>query len=295
MPISDLSSFHLVFAFDQSIISFADCYPVRMTLIDHRKIVESIVKTIENEESVQGVFLSGSLINESKDQFSDIDLGIVSVNSQEAFEKSYSLRHGIIEAVGKPIDSLERGWENCKMMTALYGRTQFPPLGLEVDVIFSQLRHVSEQIPYADYEIVFDRSGMLRQALAKLSRRKPKEEVQKEIRLHLTSCPFYVHDALKAHERGDSPPFHMLLNEIRKLVFFAAAASRDQQVYGSKRGLKYLSASERLSFESSYYGFNKGTVQKLTDLYVAKLKELEVRYQVVPDVEKFQRTLKELL
>jgi predicted nucleotidyltransferase len=266
-----------------------------MSLIDHRKIIESIVKAIETEESVQGVFLSGSLIDENQDEFSDIGLGIASINSQEALEKSYSLRHAIMEAVGKPIDSLERGWENCKMIAALYGRSQFPPLGLEVDVIFSQLRHVSEQMPYADYEVVFDRSGTLRQALAKLSRRKPKEEVQKEIRLHLAWCPFYVHDALKACERGDSPPFHTLLDEIRKQVFFAAAASRGQQVCGSKRGLRYLSASERLAFESSYHGFNKGTVQKLTDLYVAKLKELEVRYQLGPDVEQFQRTLKELL
>lgn len=266
-----------------------------MTLIDHRKIVESIVKTIESEESVQGVFLSGSLIDGNKDKFSDIDLGIASINNEETFEKAYSLRHAIMEAVGKPISFLERGWENCKMIAALFGKSQFPPLGLEVDVIFSQLRHVSEQMPYADYEIVFDRSGALGQALAKLSRRKPKEEVQKEIRLHLARCPFYVHDALKACERGDSPPFHTLLDEIRKQVFFAAAASRDQQVYGSKRGLKYLSASERLAFESSYHGFNKGTVQKLTDLYVAKLKELEVRYQLGADVEQLQRTLKELL
>ena len=266
-----------------------------MTLIDHRKIVESIVKTIESEEIVQGVFLSGSLIDGNDDKFSDIDLGIASINNEETFEKAYSLRHAIMEAVGKPISFLERGWENCKMVAALFGKSQFPPLGLEVDVIFSQLRHVSEQMPYADYEIVFDRSGALGQAFAKLSRRKPKEEVQKEIRLHLAWCPFYVHDALKACERGDSPPFHTLLDEIRKQVFFAAAASRDQQVYGSKRGLKYLSASERLAFESSYHGFNKGTVQKLTDLYVAKLKELEVRYQLGSDVEQLQRTLKELL
>jgi predicted nucleotidyltransferase len=264
-------------------------------LIDHRKIVDSIVKTIENHESVQGVYLSGSLVNENKDQFSDIDIGIVSVNSHEDFEKGYSLRHDIINAVGKPINSLERGWDNCKMIAALYGKTEFPPLGLEVDVIFSQLRHVSEQMPFADYEVVFDRSGKLRGALAELDRGKPKEEVQKEIILHLAKCPFYVHDALKALERGDSPPFHVSLNEIRELVFFAAAASRGQQVYGSKRGLKHLSTGERLAFESSYYGFNKGTVQKLTDLYLAKLKELEVRYQIGLNVEQLQRTLKELL
>lgn len=266
-----------------------------MSLIDHRKIVESIVKTIESEESVQGVFLSGSLIDENKDQFSDIDLGIASINSHEALEQSYSLRHAIMDTVGKPVNFLERGWEHCKMVAVLYGKSQFPPIGLEVDVIFSQLQHVSEQMPYADYEVVFDRSGALKQALEKLNRRKPKEEVQREIRQHLTWCPFYVHDAIKAHERGDSPLFQTLLDEIRKLVFFAAAASRDGQVLGTKRGLKFLSAFERLAFESSYHGFNKGAIQKLTDLYVAKLKELEVRYQLGPDVEQFQRTLKELL
>lgn len=265
------------------------------TLINHQAIVKAIIDRVEPEQCVEGVFLSGSLVNANKDQLSDVDLGIASRNSSEDFNEAYSLRQDLMATVGQPTHFLERGWEHCRMIAILYGKSQFPPIGLEVDIIFSQLQHVSEQMPYADYDIVFDRSGRLRQELTKQSPRKPKEEVERELKQNLSWFPFYVHDALKADERGDSASFQSILEEIRKLVFSAAAVRRGAQVYGSKRALRYLSAIERTTVEFSYQAFNKSAIQKLTDLYLPILKDLELRYQIKEDVERFQGTLHGIL
>lgn len=265
------------------------------TLIDHQAIVKTIIDRIETEDCIEGVFLAGSLVDENKDRFSDVDLGIASGNSSRDFDAAYSLRQQIIAAVGHPVNSIERGWEHCRMIAVLYSKTQFPPIGLEVDTVFSELRYVSEQMPYATHEIIFDRSGRLKHELDKMGGKKPKNEAERELKQHLSRYPFYVHDAAKACERGDSALLQSMLDEMRKLVFFAAAVRRDKTVCGSKRGLKYLSAVERSTVESSYYGFNKETVQRITDLYLTTLKDLELRYEIKGEVEQFQKTLQEIL
>lgn len=86
-----------------------------------------------------------------------------------------------------------------------------------------------------------------------------------------------------------------MLDEMRKLVFLAAAVRREKQAYGSKRALKYLSAIERSTVESSYHEFNKGTVKRITDLYITALRDLELRYEIKGEVERFQKTLREIL
>jgi hypothetical protein len=100
---------------------------------------------------------------------------------------------------------------------------------LEIDIIFSQLRYVSEQMPYSEYRIILDRNGKLQPALAEMSQPKTRQEIESEIISHLKWFPFYVHDALTACKRGDEFQVQSLLEEIRKLVFFAAAARYGKQ------------------------------------------------------------------
>jgi len=260
-----------------------------------RTIVSSIVEQIKNSSSIEGVFLSGSLIDENKDRYSDIDLGIASRNSSESFRKAYSLRHRIVAAVGQPVQFIERGWEHCRMIATLYAKSQFPPNGLEVDVVFSQLKHVSEQMPYADYEVVFDRSGRLKRALDAIARRKPKREIERELKQQLNWFPFYVHDAVKAYKRRDLFNLQSLLEEMRKAIFFAAATQAGGQVYGAKRVFKFLSVAERQIIETSYRESTERTIQSLTESYVACLTALQSDYHIEQDVERFRASLRELI
>ena len=108
-------------------------------------------RPLQSYTSVQGVYLSGSLAGAQRDVFSDIDLGIASRNSPDDFQAGLraALDDHYLYWTAAPL--IERGWEHCQMVAALYGKSQFPPVGLEVDMAFSELQHVGEQMPYANY------------------------------------------------------------------------------------------------------------------------------------------------
>lgn len=262
--------------------------------MNRQEILTTITSRLATEPSVEGVYLSGSLANQDQDDFSDIDLGVATKNSAHAFDAVFSLRHQLIRIVGQPVHFLEREWGHCKMIAALYGKSRFPPIGLEVDIIFSQLQYVAEQMPWSEYKILFDRSK-LQPALAEISPPKPNQEVEEEIIQHLNWFPFYVHDAVKACRRRDWFQTQSLLEEMRKLIFFAAAARQGEQVYGAKRAYRYLSPAERQHLEESYRRSDESTAAQLTQIYVACLKDLQATYQIAENIERLQSTLRELL
>ena len=255
----------------------------------------AMIARLESISSVEGAFLSGSLVNEHRDEFSDIDLGLATKNSARAFDGTFALRHELIAAVGQPIHSLERGWGHCKMMAALFGKSRFPPIGLEIDIIFSRLRHVSEQMPHAKYRVVFDRRGRLQSALAGISPSKPRQEIEAEIIQHLQWFPFHVHDALKACQRNDVFQAQSVLEEMRKLIIFAAATRQGEPGYGSKRADRYLSTTERQILEASYRRSDENTVARLTQWYLECVTALPSNYRIRDKVENHKTALQDLL
>ncbi|HVO70889.1 MAG TPA: hypothetical protein VMT24_12640 [Aggregatilineaceae bacterium] len=263
--------------------------------MDQQEVVNRIVHPIENHPAVEGAYLCGSLVNEHRDRFSDVDVGIASGDSGGDIERAYTLREPMLAAIGTPVHVTERGWEHCRMIAALYGKTLFPPVGLEVDLVFSQLQHVSEQMPYAQYMILLDRHGELKRELDRIGRPRPNQVTAQEIRQHLKGLPFVVHDALKAHGRGDVFHFQSLLDELRTAVFFVAAARQGGQVFGSKHAARYLSAAERQAIEASYREFSRQTLEHLLDLYLSHLEAIRSEYGLETDVAHFQTALRELV
>jgi predicted nucleotidyltransferase len=263
--------------------------------MNYQKVLDVLVNKLATFPGVEGAFLAGSLANQFQDEFSDIDLGVATKNSAETCSETFALRHHLITVVGEPTHFLERGWEHCKMIAALYGKPQFPPIGLEIDIIFSQLRYVSEQMPYSEYRIVLDRNGKLQPKLAKIGQSKPSQDIEKEIAQHLKWFPFYVHDARKACRRSDGFQVQSLLEEMRKLIFFAAATCHGNQVFGSKRAYRYLSIAERQTVEQSYHRSDENTVAQLARLYLECLAELQLKYPITDNVESAKIALQELL
>jgi hypothetical protein len=263
--------------------------------MDWQVIIGLIVRQIEERPSVEGVYLSGSLANANRDAFSDLDLGIASGNSAADFEQVFALKDQILAAIGQPLHRIERGWDHCKLIAALYGKSLFPPIGLEVDVVFSQLQYVAEQMPYADYVILYDREGGLKRALDRIGHHKPEDEIAQEIRSHLRGCPFFVYDALKAYERQDLCSFQSLLEEMRKGIFYVASLRGGNPIYGSKRVFRHLSAAERQGIENSYHRFSRETVEQLADLFTGCLAGVQSNYRLEPDVQQLRSCLREIL
>ena len=54
-----------------------------------QEALTSIVARLETVSSIEGAFLSGSLINKDQDDFSDIDMGIATKNSVKAFNDAF--------------------------------------------------------------------------------------------------------------------------------------------------------------------------------------------------------------
>lgn len=260
-----------------------------------QETLTSMFSKLETVSSVEGVFLAGSLVNEYQDDFSDIDLGIATKNSAKAFDGTFALRYELITSVGQPNHYLERGWGNCKMIAALFGKSQFQPIGLEIDIIFSQLKHVSEQMPHSKNRVLLDRNGLLKSELARISPSRPSQEIENELAHHLNCFPFYAHDALKACKRNDVFQAQSLLEEMRRLIFFAAATRQGAQVYGSKRAYRYLSKTEQQILEESYHRTNENMVAQLTQLYLECVTVLQSNHRIRDYVEHIKIALQELL
>jgi len=263
--------------------------------MDREEALGTIIKRLETISGVAGVFLSGSLVNEDQDEFSDIDLGIATKNSAKAFNEVYGLRRQILAASVEPICLLEKGWGHCKMIAALFGKTEYPPTGLEADLIFSQLRYVPEQMPYSKSRVVFDRSRKLQAELAMMSQPRPAQEIEEEIGQHLIWFPFYSYDALKACRRKDEFQAQSLLEEMRKLIFFAAAARQGRQIFGSKRAYRCLTARERQILEESYRRTDEAVVAQLAQVYLECVAENSAKYQLAEKIGSFQNAMRELL
>jgi len=258
------------------------------------RIVDAIAKVLVREAAVEGVFLSGSLVA-GRDWFSDIDLGVASRNSAAAFRKAWSLRGPIGQAVGPPVRVLERGWGHCRMVALLYGKSLFPPIGLQVDVVFSQIKHVGEQMPYTPHRVVLDRRGRLRRALGTLRRRKPPDEMRQELEQRMHWFAFFVHDALKAYGRRDLFNFQSLVEGMRQAVFHAVGARAGRSIYGGKWAFRAMTASERSVVEASYREFTPQMVRRLARTYRASLAPVAARFGVGDELIALEEALAEIL
>lgn len=143
-------------------------------------------------------------------------------------------------------------------------------------------------MPYAEYRIIFDRRGKLQTALASVSQIRPGHKIEQELEQHLKWFPFYVHDALKACRRGDSFQVQSMLEEMRKLIFFAAATHHGEQIYGSKRAYQYLSQVQRQILEGSYHQPDENMVAHLAQLYLESMIALQSNYRIEDKVVSFQ-------
>jgi hypothetical protein len=202
------------------------------------------------------------------------------------------VHEALLTAIGKPVHTLEREWGHCQQVAALYNQVEFPPIGLEVDLTFSQVRYAHEQMPNREYAIVFDRTGKLAAALEKTSRRKAEETIGAELAAQMNGYPFLTHDALKAYEREEDFQLQSLLEEMRKAIFFAAGARFGGQVYGAKRAQYFLTAEEHQLIDESYQHPTKDTIRRLNDLYVRYLNELKSNDAVGKGIDSLSRVLK---
>ncbi len=262
--------------------------------MDWRQVVDKVVKELRSEPSVEGAFLGGSLVTNAWDEFSDIDLGVATANGLEHLDRAYALRGRLATAVGTPIHTLEKTWDHSRMISLLYGKSQFPPIGLELDIFFGQLEYIRELMPGARFGIVFDRTGKLGRELEKLDWVRRREEVKKDLAEQLVTLPFDLNHAVKAHARGDLFNYQFVMERMRAAVFSAAASRQGAVVRGSKRASLYLSEPEQQVILRSYCEFSHEAIQELVQFYDSLLDQAQSEYDIGREVEHLRLALAEL-
>lgn len=255
--------------------------------------LHAIVMMLRGEPAVEGAFLGGSLANEDKDEFSDIDLGVVSCCEEAALDAAWVLREQIIKLIGAPAHIAERTWDHCRMAAVLYPKTQFAPIGLELDLIFSDVQHVGEQMPYNEYQIIYDRAGELNAALDRQTKYFTRTVIERMLAHHLNTFPFYLHDALKAQLRGDGFDVQTQLEAMRKLLYQAAAVREKALLHGSKRAGRYLSPAEQRIVEQTLVHPNRESIKRLTEAYAHCLSAVRAHYHM--DLEHFHAAVRAVL
>lgn len=255
--------------------------------------LHKIVMMLRSEPAIEGAFLGGSLANEDKDEYADIDLGIVSGNDDVSLDAAWALRDRIIKLAGVPAHAAERSWDHCRMTAVLYPKTQFAPIGLELDLIVSQLQHVGEQMPFSEYQIIYDRAGRLNAALDAQTRFYTRAVIERMLAHHLNTFPFHLHAALKAQLRGDAFDLQSQLEEMRKLLYQAAAVREKALVHGSKRASRYLSPAEQHIVTQTFSHPTRENIQRLSEAYVHCLQAVRARYHL--KLEHFHAALRAVL
>jgi len=258
-------------------------------------VIEKIKPVLENSAGIEGVFVYGSLVNHHRDAYSDIEIGVVTKNTATALKAAYESYTALLNAVGKPAQVIENARDHLKIVSALYGKDLFPPLGLELKLMYGQLRYAQEMLPYADYAILLDPNGKVAPALEKLRRTRPLEETERILNQQARSYAFVVQDVLKAYEREEDFQLQALLEDLRERIFFAAAARFGGQIQGAKRAERYLSAEEHQLFTESYQAPTLDTIRRLNELYARYLDELQTNFQIGNGGDGLRETLKALL
>jgi predicted nucleotidyltransferase len=265
------------------------------TPMENNPALQAVVRFLENSEDIEGAFVFGSLVNQHRDAFSDVEVSIVAKNTAAAFNSLYGQHEGLLKAIGTSVETAHGSRDHIKTVSALFGRSQFPPIGLEVKLIYGQLRYVQEMLPYTDYEILLDKNGKLATALEKLRGTRPPEATERALKEQMQWYPFRVQDALKAYEREEDFDLQATLEDLRGRIFFAAAARWGGQIEGAKRAERYLSAEEHQVIAESYQAPTLDTLRRMNDLYVRYLDDLKTTFGIGDGGTALRETLKAIL
>ncbi|HEY3340953.1 MAG TPA: hypothetical protein VGK81_03005 [Anaerolineae bacterium] len=200
----------------------------------------------------------------------------------------------LLQAIGQPVYVMEYAQDHNKEVRALFGRSAYPPLGLSVRLIFCQLKHAAEQDAGAGYRLLFDRTGAVKEVLVQAPSETPAERLARELKEQLHNYPFYLHDAAEALAHKNRAGAQSAAEQMRKAIYFAAAARTGQYDHCAERGWQALAPSEKWVLENTFQAVTAKTLERLTLLYINCLTSLQSEHHLEHDVEQLKQALPEL-
>jgi hypothetical protein len=241
--------------------------------IDLDRLLARILQMVRCTAGLEGALFHGSLATDARDDYSDVDLVIVSGDSDRIAPATRGFVRSIVEWLGPPLAQHERRWEQFYMVEMLYDKRRFPPIGLSIDLTFSTLRYLPRLMRGAARSVAYDRRGQVKSRLRGVPDRprirralpSPKNEP-------MVLFPFYLYEANKAWVRSDLANWHGMLEELRRIVFHVAALREGVEAPGrTKRALRLLAPRSRKQIVESYGSPRRNALREITAAYLTEL------------------------
>ena len=263
--------------------------------MDVTAVVNIVASQLKEESSIEGAFLHNFVTDGDITDSTQIHVGIVSKDLLKDFRKVVGLHESLLQAIGQPIYKLEYEQGHNKEVRALFGRSTFPPLGLSVHLSYCQLKYATELDMCAGCRILFDRTGAVKEQLAQAQSEGVVERLARELRVQIQNYPFDLYAATQALAHKDRAAAQSAVEKMRQAVYFASAVRSGQQIFCAQRGWKTLAPGEKWVLENTFQAVTFKNLERLTALYLACLTSLQTAYNLGEDVERFKRTLPELI
>jgi hypothetical protein len=263
--------------------------------MDVTTVANIVASKLKEEPAIQGAFLHHSVAGDDCPDSTYIHISIVSKDTLKDLRKAYGMYEDLLQAIGQLvyITTYEQG--HSKGVRALFGRTAYPPVGLNVHLSFCQLKHVTEQDVCASCQLLFDHTGAVKEQLMQVPGETPAERLSRELAQQLQNYPFHLHDATQALAQKDRAGAQSAAEQMRQAVYFAAAVRAGQQTHCAERGWQTLAPGEKWVLENTFQAVTLKNLERLTTLYLACLSSLQTEYNLGQDVERFKQALPELI
>jgi predicted nucleotidyltransferase len=125
--------------------------PIEQGIRDHDTVIERLVALCSADERIVAAFLGGSHARAEADEFSDLDLCLITTD--EAYEEVVSGRRAIIEQLGEPLFLEDFGLEGIVFFILADGT--------EAELFFRRASALDEIRDVGPYRTLLDKEGVL--------------------------------------------------------------------------------------------------------------------------------------
>jgi predicted nucleotidyltransferase len=125
--------------------------PIEQGIHDHDTVMERFVTLCSADERIVAAFLGGSHARAEADEFSDLDLCLITTD--EAYEEVVSGRRAIIEQLGEPLFLEDFGLEGIVFFILADGT--------EAELFFRRASAIDEIRDVGPYRTLLDKEGVL--------------------------------------------------------------------------------------------------------------------------------------
>lgn len=245
-----------------------------INLIEKRnEILENMVNYFMKDKKLIGIFLSGSLAEESSDKYSDIDFRVIL--EDEGIDNYINNRLTAPENWGELLyNEYSSGWKNMCV-------SHFKPF-VKVDIFYYTKHDLTPSVWHnKGIKIIYDRDGFISEIIEKSKNLKIETNIE-DINISINKGIALIHETYRRAKRDEIVYANDLLNGLRhKLIEFNDLLNNrinEGSSHYEKRGTEELKNILHKSYSTKTQKDILEILFKLTKVFEMKLKMINEKY-----------------